>query len=90
MASESLDNEDSEWLRDAEVRYFIDEVKGRWQVSLQFIDTKNPKRFFIKTIGDYHSEKLAIIYAENITKTVAKDGRGTQKVKKDAYDINDN
>lgn len=90
MATEDLDNNDSKWLLDAEVRYVIDEVKGRWQVSLLFIDTKDPKHFFVKVMGDYHSEKLAIIYAENITKTSAKDARGTQKVKKDAYDINDN
>lgn len=90
MATEDLHNDDSKWLLNAEVRYFIDEIKGRWQVSLLFIDTNNPKRFFIKTMGDYHSEKLAIVYAENITKTSAKDARGTQKVKIDAYDINDN
>ena len=90
MASESSDSDDTDWLPDAEVKYFVEEIKGRWYVSLLFIDVNNPRRFLKKTIGDYHSEKLAKIYAENMLKTVSKDCRGTQKIKKNAYDTNDN
>jgi hypothetical protein len=78
------------WLLDAEVQYKVEEVKGRWEVSLLFIDTKNPTHVLIKKIGDYRSRQLAEIYAKNMTKTAAKDARGTQKVKKDAYDIDKN
>ena len=90
MASEQIYDGNNEWLHDAEVRSEINLVKGRWEVSLIFIDATDPRHFLIQEIGDYHSERLAKIYAENITKTTAKDSRGTQKVKTDAYDINNN
>lgn len=90
MVLEEGSKENSDWLLDAEVRYEIHHENGRWEVSLLFMDTRDPKHFFIEIIGDYHSERLARIYAEHMTKTAAKDSRGTQKVKKDAYDINDN
>jgi hypothetical protein len=81
---------ESKWLLDAEVQYKIDKHKGRWEVSLMFIDTKDPKHLLIKKIGDYRSKKLAEIYAKNMQKTAAKDFRGTQKVNKDDYHINNN
>ncbi len=78
------------WLLDAEVQYKIKEVKSRWEVSLVFMDTKDPKHILIQKIGDYRSKRLAEIYAVNIMKTAAKDARGTQKVNKNAYNINNN
>ncbi len=86
----SKGEENKDWLMDAEVQYRITEVKGRWEVSLVFINTKDPREVLIKTIGDYRTKKLAEIYARNMQQTAAKDPRGTQKVDKDAYDISDN
>ncbi len=78
------------WLLDAEVQYKVTPVKGRWEVSLIFINTKDPNQILIQTIGDYRTERLAEIYGRNMQQTAAKDARGTQKVDKDAYDINKN
>ena len=78
------------WLLDAEVQYKVTPVKGRWEVSLIFINTKDPNQFLIQIIGDHRTERLAEIYGRNMQQTAAKDARGTQKVDKDAYDINNN
>ena len=78
------------WLLDAEVQTKIEVIKGRWEVSLLFVNTTDPNQFLIRKIGDYRSKRLAEIYALNIQKTAAKDIRGTQKVKKDAYNFNNN
>ena len=86
----SKQDNDNSWLMDAEVRTQIENENGRWVVSLIFIDTKDPKRFLINRIGDYRSEELAKIYALNMKRTAEKDVRGTQKVKRDDYDINHN
>jgi len=78
------------WLLDAEVQYKVTPVKGRWEVSLVFINTKDPNQVLIQTIGDYRTERLAEIYGRSMQQTAAKDPRGTQKVDKDAYNINNN
>ena len=70
------------WLLDAEVRTKIEEIKGRWEVSLVFVNIKDPNQVLIRKIGDYRSKRLAEIYALNMQKTAAKDIRGTQKVDK--------
>jgi len=80
----------NKWLLDAEVQYKVTPVKGRWEVSLLFINTKDPKQVLVQTIGDYRTERLAEIYGRSMQQTAAKDPRGTQKVDKDAYDINNN
>jgi hypothetical protein len=78
------------WLLDAEVQYKIEEIKSRWEVSLIFIDTKDPSHVLVRKIGDYRTQKLAEIYAQIMQKNAAKDVRGTQKVNKDDYHINNN
>ncbi|MFP2997263.1 hypothetical protein ABN763_15200 [Spongiivirga sp. MCCC 1A20706] len=83
-------NPDSKWLLDAEVQYRIEEVKGRWEVSLVFIDTHDPKHILIKYINSYRSKRLAEISANAMKQTAEKDKRGTQKVNKDDYNINNN
>ncbi|QLG44056.1 hypothetical protein [Costertonia aggregata] len=80
----------NDWLLDAEVQYKVTPIKGRWEVSLIFINTKDPNQVLIQTIGDYRSERLAEIYGRSMQQTAAKDPRGNQKVDKDAYDININ
>ena len=80
----------NDWLIDAEVQYKVTPVKGRWEVSLIFINTQDPNEVLVQVIGDYRSERLAEIYGRNIQQTAAKDPRGTQKVDKGAYDINNN
>jgi hypothetical protein len=82
--------EDDKWLIDAEVQYKISQVKGRWEVSLVFINTKNPRQVLIQTIADYRTRRLAEISGRYMQQTAAKDPRGTQKLNKDAYNINDN
>ena len=84
------EKDDDAWLQDAEVQTRIEEERGRWVVSLVFIDTKNPSRVLVNEIADYRSKRLAEIHARNMQLTAAKDARGTQKVKKDDYDINNN
>ena len=78
------------WLLDAEVQYKIEEVKSRWEVSLIFIDTKDPKHILIHKIGDFRSKRLAEINGTYMMKTAEKDVRGTQKVNKDDYNFNNN
>lgn len=80
----------NDWLLDAEVQYKVTPVKGRWEVSLIFINTHDPNEVLVQVIGDYRSERLAEIYGRNMQQTAAKDPRGTQKVHKNAYDINNN
>ena len=80
----------SDWLLDAEVQYKVTPVKGRWEVSLIFINTKDPNQVLIQIIGDYRTERLAEIYGRSMQQTAAKDPRGTQKVDKNAYNINNN
>ncbi|MEP3210871.1 MAG: hypothetical protein ABJN95_16910 [Maribacter sp.] len=82
--------QENDWLLDAEVQYKVTPVKGRWEVSLIFINTKDPNQVLIQTIGDYRTERLAEIYGRSMQQTAAKDPRGNQKVDKDAYDINNN
>lgn len=84
------EEENNNWLMDAEVQYRITPVRGRWEVSLVFINTKNPRQVLVQTIGDYRSQRLAEISGKYMQQTAAKDPRGTQKVDKDAYDINNN
>ncbi len=88
MGSKSKNKDD--WLLDAEVQYKVTPINGRWEVSLLFINTKDPTQILVQTIGDYKSERLAEIYGHNMQRTAAKDPTGTKKVKKDAYNINNN
>jgi len=81
---------ENNWLMDAEVQYKVTPVKGRWEVSLIFINTKDPSQILIQNIGDYRSERLAEIYGKHMQQTAAKDPRGTQKVNKNAYTISNN
>lgn len=85
-----MEKEEDAWLQDAEVQARIEEERGRWVVSLVFIDTKNPSRILVNEIADYRSKRLAEIHARSMQQTAAKDARGTQKVKKNDYDINNN
>ena len=36
------------WLLDAEVRTKIEEIKGRWEVSLVFVNIKDPNQVLIR------------------------------------------
>ncbi|WP_034260958.1 hypothetical protein [Altibacter lentus] len=78
------------WLLDAEVGTKIDHIKGRWEVSLVFVNTADPNQLLIRKIGDYRTKRLAEIYASHMQQTAAKDIRGTQKVDKDAYNFDKN
>lgn len=88
MKGDKKENDD--WLKDAEVQTRIEKERGRWVVSLVFIDTRDPSHVLIREIDDYRSERLAEIAAMNMKRTAEKDPRGTQKVKRDDYDISDN
>ena len=85
-----MPKQNNNWLLDAEVQYKVTSIKGRWEVSLVFINTKDPNQVLIQTIGNYRTERLAEIYGKNMQQTAATDARGTQNVDKDAYDINKN
>jgi len=79
-----------QWLQDAEVRAKVEAHKGRWTVSLIFVNTADPNQILIRQIGAYRSQKLAEIAANNMQKTAERDYRGTQKVASDAYPFNNN
>lgn len=79
---------DTKWLLNAEVKSKVEYIGGRWEVSLLFIDTKNPIRVLVRKINTYQSQKLANIAANYMRQTAEKDFRGTQKVKKNAFNIN--
>ncbi|RDY61113.1 hypothetical protein [Flagellimonas nanhaiensis] len=83
-------NQKNDWLINAEVQYKVTPVKGRWEVSLIFINTEDPNQVLVQTIGDYRSKQLAEIYGRSMQQTAAKDPRGTKKLDKDAYDFNNN
>ena len=78
------------WLLDAEVRTKIEEIKGRWEVSLIFVNTKDPNQLLVRRVGDYRSKRLAEIYALNMQKTAAKDKRGSPKPSQSACNFNNN
>lgn len=82
--------EDSNWLLNAEVQARIVPEKGRWLVTLVFIDTQDPSHILVREIASYRSKRLAEIHAQQMQLTAAKDPRGTQKVNKDDYNINPN
>ena len=81
---------DEEWLLDAEVKYRITERNSRWHVELVFIDTKDPTHILVRQVNNYRSKRLAEISAKQMMLTAARDIRGTQKVKKNARDSNNN
>ncbi len=83
-------SENDEWLKDAEVQARIEKERGRWVVSLVFIDTKDPSHVLIREIESYRSKNLAEICAKYMKQTAERDPRGTQKVNRDDYDINYN
>ena len=62
-----MTKKENDWLIDAEVQYRITPVKGRWEVSLIFINTRDPNQVLIQTIGDYRTERLAEIYGRNMS-----------------------
>ncbi len=78
------------WLLDAAVQYKVAPCKGRWEVSLIFINTKDPNQVLVQPISDHRTKRLAEIHGQYMQQTAAKDPRGTQKLSKNAYDINNN
>ncbi|MEM1337062.1 MAG: hypothetical protein AAF717_05510 [Bacteroidota bacterium] len=78
---------DDDWLLDSEVQYRITKEDGQWEVSLLFMDIHDPKRFLIRYIGVYRTEKLARITGKIMTDLAARDPRGTQRVKKNAFNF---
>ncbi len=83
-------NPQDAWLSDAEVQSKIIKTKGRWEVLLIFIDTKDPNHILAHNMGSFRSKRLAEVNAMYMQKTAARDVRGTQKVNKDDYNINNN
>ena len=47
------------WLLDAEVRTKIEEIKGRWEVSLVFVNTTDQNQLLVRKIGDYRSKPVS-------------------------------
>ena len=78
------------WLLDAAVRYHIALRRGRYWVSLVYIDTGNPFRIRIRQIDHYPTLRKAEQYAELLKRGVQRDQRGTLKVNTDAFDICNN
>ncbi|NBC03057.1 MAG: hypothetical protein GVY20_05055 [Bacteroidetes bacterium] len=78
------------WLLDAAVQFQVKEITGRWEVSLIFIDTKDPNRFLIKKIGSYKSKSLAEIAGKGMQRSAAKDSRGTREIREHDHLINNN
>lgn len=85
-----MTNPQKNWLMDAEVQYRVVPIKGRWEVSLVFVNTRDPNQFLIQHLGDYRTKHLAEIHGRYMQQTAARDARGNKKINKDAYDINHN
>ena len=83
-------SEDEKWLLDAEVQHRVIKNNGQWDVELLFIDTTDPLHFICRKIQTFRSENLANIAAKIMSQNAARDQRGTQKMKKDAFHIFDN
>ena len=84
----SRNNPESAWLMDAAVQSIVTKHKGRWEVSLRFVNPNNPRQFLIHKIADYRTKNLAEIAARYMSQTAAKDIRGT--IKMDPNDFNTN
>ncbi|MCI4669520.1 MAG: hypothetical protein MRZ79_15405 [Bacteroidia bacterium] len=75
------------WMMDTEVKYLIQEIKGRWYVTMVFISIHVDIKMVARKIDHYHSKQKALIFAKIFQRGIRKDARGTLKREKHAYDI---
>ncbi|MCI5080625.1 MAG: hypothetical protein MRY78_02980 [Saprospiraceae bacterium] len=68
-----------DWLADTEVKYAIRFTKGRWEVSLVFIDITNPLRFVKWAINNCATYNKARIFGDHYRRIAARDVRGYLK-----------
>ena len=75
------------WLQETVVQYSIECRKGRYWISMIYIDAQNPFRFLIRTINHYSSFSKAQLAALFFQRGIRRDPRGTLKINSDAFDI---
>ncbi|MEO0470771.1 MAG: hypothetical protein AAF206_14180 [Bacteroidota bacterium] len=78
---------DEQWMQETEVSYLIQEMAGRWHVSMIFISIHEPLKIVVRRIDHYHSKKKAEQFAQIFQRGIRKDPRGTLKRKQDDYHI---
>lgn len=79
--------ENERWIMDTEVKYLIQEVRGRWFVSMLFISLYDPMHMLLRKIDHYHSRQKAETFASIFQRGIRKDARGTLKRNDYAYHI---
>lgn len=75
-----LDGEHA-WLNDCVVEYRIHEAKGRWHVSMVFINSEDHNQLLIRPIDDYPTKQKAELFAGIFQRQISRDPRGTPKLK---------
>lgn len=78
------------WLHNTEIRYLIDCKKGRWYLSIIYVDIHNPLRLICHYLDHYDTLKKAETYAKIFQRGIRKDARGTLKLDENAYNICNN
>lgn len=75
------------WLMNTEVRYFIQEKRSRWHLTMVYIAVDNPLKLICRKIDTYSSEQKALTFAKILQRGIRKDARGTLKTNRDAFNI---
>ena len=78
---------DDRWLKQTEVRYFVKNEKGRWQVFLVFIFVQNPYQFLCRRIENYDSNSKAVMFAEYFRRSAVQSTQRILKINEDAFNI---
>ncbi|MCB0578899.1 MAG: hypothetical protein KDD10_06270 [Phaeodactylibacter sp.] len=75
------------WLMNTEVRYWIQERRSRWHLTMVYIAVENPFKLICRRIDAYHSGQKALTFAKILQRGIRKDARGTLKTDRDAFNI---
>lgn len=73
---------DYAWLNDCVVEHRVHEVKGRWHVTMVFINREDPTILLQRAIDDYPTRRKAELFAGVFQRQIRRDPRGTFKLKR--------
>lgn len=78
---------DDRWLHSTEIKYIIDERKGRRYLTMIYVFISNPLQLLCLRLGHYESLKKAEQYAKIFQRGIRRDARGTLTSNTHAFDI---